>query len=38
MGIMAVFGLILDVGGGDSDAALAFLRSLVNGTVLKEVG
>jgi hypothetical protein len=38
VGIVAVVGLILDVGGGDGDAALALLGRLVNGAVLEVVG
>lgn len=38
MGIVAALGLELDVGSGDSDTALALLRSLVNGGVVEEVG
>lgn len=36
--IVAVVGLVLDVGGGDGDTALAFLGGLVNGGVVEEVG
>jgi hypothetical protein len=38
VGIVAVVGLVLDVGGGDGDTTLALLRRLVNGTVLEELG
>ena len=38
VGIVAVLGLVLDVGSGDGDAALTLLGCLVDGTVLKEVG
>jgi hypothetical protein len=38
VGIVAVIGLVLDVGGGDGDTTLALLGRLVNGTVLEELG
>lgn len=36
--VVAVLGRVLDVGGGNGDTTLAFLGSLVDGTVLEEVG
>ena len=36
--IVAVVGLVLDVGGGDGDTTLALLRRLVDGAVLEELG
>jgi hypothetical protein len=38
VGVVAVVGGVLDVGGRDGNTALSLLRSLVNGTILKEVG
>jgi hypothetical protein len=38
VGIVAVVGLVLDVGGGDGDTTLALLRRLVDGAVLEELG
>ncbi len=38
VGIVAVVGLVLDVGGGDGDTTLALLGGLVDGTVLEELG
>lgn len=36
--VVAVFGRVLDVGSRDGDTTLALLRSLVNGTIVEEVG
>jgi hypothetical protein len=38
VGVVAVVGLVLDVGGRDGDTTLALLGSLVNGTILEELG
>jgi hypothetical protein len=38
VGIVAVVGLVLDVGGGDGDTTLALLRCLVDGAVFEELG
>lgn len=38
VGIVAVVGLVLDMGGGDGDTTLALLRRLVDGAVLEELG
>ena len=37
VGIVPLFGGILNVRGGDGDTTLPLLRSLVNGTVLEEI-
>lgn len=36
VGIVAVVGLVFDVGGGDGNTTLALLGSFVDGTVLEE--
>jgi hypothetical protein len=38
VGVVAVVGLVLDVGGRDGDTTLALLGSLVNGAILEELG
>lgn len=38
MGIVPVLGGVLNVGGRDGDTTFPFLRSLVNGTILEEIG
>jgi hypothetical protein len=38
VGVVAVFGRVLDVSGRDGDTTLSLLRSLVNGAILEEVG
>jgi hypothetical protein len=38
VGVVAIFRLVLDVGGGDGDAALALFRSLVDGAILEVLG
>lgn len=38
VGVVAVLGGVLDVGGRDGDTTLSLLGSLVNGTILEEVG
>jgi hypothetical protein len=35
---MAGFGLVLDVGGGDGDTALALFGGLVDGAILEVLG
>jgi len=37
VGVVPVFGRVLDVGSRDSDTTLALLRSLVNGAIVEEV-
>jgi hypothetical protein len=37
VGVVAVLGLVLDVGGRDGDTTLALLGSLVNGAILEEL-
>lgn len=38
MGVVAVVGLVLDVGSRDGDTTFPLLRSLVNGAILKKAG
>jgi hypothetical protein len=38
VGVVAVVGLVLDVRGGDGDAALALFGGFVDGGVIEEVG